>query len=59
MRIFVREMIPHRLGAIDMAHVVLKHWTVPEIRALAEDMIVAQKAETAMMREWLASRDLN
>lgn len=53
---FVRGMIPHHQGAIEMAEVVLKYGEDEAIRQLAEEIISAQKDEIEMMQRWLHER---
>ncbi|KQQ31711.1 hypothetical protein ASF53_03205 [Methylobacterium sp. Leaf123] len=50
---FVRGMIPHHRGAIDMAKIALEHSKDPEIRKLAEDIVKAQDTEIAQMEAFL------
>jgi hypothetical protein len=47
---FVAMMVPHHQGAVDMALAVLRHGHNPQIRRLAQEIIVTQQQEIAVMR---------
>jgi uncharacterized protein (DUF305 family) len=51
---FVKGMIPHHQGAIDMAKIELAKGNDPKIQKMAKDIIKAQEKEIAMMHKWLA-----
>ena len=46
---FVAMMVPHHQGAIDMALAVLRYGRNPQIRRLAQEIIVTQKQEIVAM----------
>jgi hypothetical protein len=47
---FVAMMAPHHQGAIDMALAVLRYGHNPQIKRLAQEVIVTQQQEIAAMR---------
>lgn len=56
-RDFVTMMIPHHQAAIDMARALLAHSDDPELRNLAQSILVEQGTEITLMRAWLARHD--
>lgn len=50
---FVKGMIPHHQGAVDMAKILLEKGKDPELRQLAKDIIASQEKEITMMQRWL------
>jgi uncharacterized protein (DUF305 family) len=51
---FVKGMIPHHKGAVEMAKIVLQYGKDPALKKLAADIIKAQDEEIAFMTAWLA-----
>jgi uncharacterized protein (DUF305 family) len=51
---FIKGMLPHHQGAVDMAKIVIEHGKDPAVRKLAQDIIKAQNTEIAFMKAWLA-----
>ena len=51
---FLKMMIPHHEGAVEMARLELLHGTDPATRRLAEDIIASQVVEIEGMKRRLA-----
>lgn len=49
-RDFVTMMIPHHQGAIDMAVAELRYGTDPNLKRIAQEIIIEQQQEIAAMR---------
>src|SRR4051812_47728727 len=49
-RDFVEMMVPHHQGAVDMAKAELKYGRNEQLRRLAQEIIVTQQQEIAVMR---------
>jgi uncharacterized protein (DUF305 family) len=54
---FVRLMLPHHQGAIDMAKAELMHGQDPQMRRLAQEIITDQESEIELMQLWLRQHD--
>ena len=56
---FMRGMLAHHRGAVEMAEVELAHGQDEQARGLAQRIIDAQQVEIAEMEAWLADRDVS
>ncbi|WP_198334242.1 CopM family metallochaperone [Psychrobacter namhaensis] len=52
---FARGMLPHHIGAVEMAKIQLKYGTDEEMRQLAQNIIDTQQAEIELMQHWIAA----
>jgi uncharacterized protein (DUF305 family) len=54
---FLKAMIPHHQGVVDMSEELIKKSKDAEVKAFAQKMINDQKAEIKMMQDWLKKRE--
>jgi len=54
---FLKGMIPHHQGVVDMSEELIKKSKDAELKAFAQKMIDDQKAEIKMMQDWLKKRE--
>ena len=50
---FIRMMVPHHEGAVEMAKIAQERAEHPEIKQMAEDILSTQTGEIEQMRGWL------
>ena len=53
---FIKGMIPHHQGAIEMAKVALQHGKDEQTKKWANDIVREQQRDMAEMQEWLKKR---
>ena len=54
---FVRLMLPHHQGAIDMAKVQLLYGKDPQMCRLAQEIVTDQQLEIELMQRWLKQKE--
>lgn len=57
-RLFLRLMLEHHHGGIEMAELTAEHAERPEVRTLAAAIVEAQTAEAQLLEDLLAARQL-
>ena len=56
---FARLMLPHHQAAIDMAKTELVYGKDPQMRRLAQEIIIDQQSETQLMQLWLKDHQID
>ncbi|MGM8897151.1 MULTISPECIES: CopM family metallochaperone [unclassified Psychrobacter] len=56
---FARGMLPHHIGAVDMAMVQMKYGKDTEMRQLAQQIIDTQQREIELMQDWIALQEID
>ena len=56
---FVRLMLPHHQGAVEMAKAQLLYGKDPQMRRLAQEIITDQQLEIELMKRWLKQQQTN
>lgn len=56
---FARGMLPHHIGAVEMAMVQLKYGEDAEMRKLAQQIVDAQQPEIELIQDWIAKQDID
>lgn len=54
---FVRLMLPHHQAAIEMARTQLTYGKDPQMRRLAQEIIIDQQSEIELMQLWLKQHE--
>lgn len=55
---FARDMALHHGQAVEMGMIAAAQATLPEVRALGEDIALTQQGQIGMMQQWLRDWDL-
>ena len=55
---FARGMLPHHVGAVDMAKIELEYGTDEEMRELAQHIIDTQQTEIELMQNWIVALEV-
>ena len=56
---FAKLMLPHHQAAIDMAKTELVYGKDPQMRRLAQEIIIDQQSETQLMQLWLKDHQID